>query len=845
MENNSQAQQIKDKNNQDLYGVDNLTARQNASDGGPEQNLILWHYSVELPRFLKERILQLGQIAKIFNVLGLLKNLFAPYRRLAITGKSEKFGAKVFFDKLTFNLTSALIGLVVRIILIFAWFLATVLVAVISIPLVIIWIVFPFATVDKFLKIKNSYIFEGDLKSPQDFSKKLAGLRFFKLISLFFDESFSQIFLALPNLQTLGIKAGQKMPEAISSLAENWQDFKNYLTDNNINKADFKILVEHIARDLETPKSIAFPSIGRTLSYGYTNTLDRFATEITASRLPSPAQKELLENIQKVLIRLEDNNVLLVGEPGVGKHNLIYELAATVKRFQIKSLEDKRFMLLDTVALAASGKTLIEAKSAFESVISEAKGAGNIILVIDHIDNIATAKDNRIDLTDVLTLTLNDNNLPIIGITTPENFNKYIRTNPSFLKLFEKFDIEEATFEETENILIGKSQEAYQKEKINVHLTAIVEIIKKSAKLVAERRQPDKSILLLEDAVSEAKARHQNFVNVALVDELLSQKTHTPVGKITETESGKLKNLEAILHKRIVGQDEAVLEIARAMRRARAEVEVGNRPIGSFLFLGPTGVGKTETAKALAQTYFGAASDAAATFDSGDENKMVRLDMSEFQDEDSLKKLIGDVDREMPGRLATEIRQNPYCLLLVDEFEKATADVQNLFLQILDEGFLTDSFGKKVNFDNVIIIATSNAGAEYIREEVAKGTKDLSKKLIEFVLSKGLFNPELINRFDGVVVYKPLTEDQVVQVTILMLDSLAKKLKETKNITLEITDELAKKAAEEGFDPQFGARPIRRLIQDKIEDGIAKMIIDETVKSGGKIEATTLLNFLS
>jgi len=285
------------------------------------------------------------------------------------------------------------------------------------------------------------------------------------------------------------------------------------------------------------------------------------------------------------------------------------------------------------------------------------------------------------------------------------------------------------------------------------------------------------------------------------------------------------------------------------MRRARAEIETGARPIGSFLFLGPTGVGKTETAKALAQIYFGS------------EEKMVRLDMSEYQGTDSLSRLIGDIRNKTQGQLASLIRQHPFALLLVDEFEKADSSVHNLFLQVLDEGHLTDAFGKKVSFDNIIIIATSNAAAEFIREEIAKihprgevettasghpgGDQSLSQRLINYVLEKGLFSPELINRFDAVVVYQPLTDEQTGQVTKLMLNNLAQKIKETKNITLEITDELCQKVAKAGYDPTFGARPIRRLIADKIEDGIAKMIIEESAKNGDKIAPSTLLKFVT
>ena len=279
------------------------------------------------------------------------------------------------------------------------------------------------------------------------------------------------------------------------------------------------------------------------------------------------------------------------------------------------------------------------------------------------------------------------------------------------------------------------------------------------------------------------------------------------------------------------------LKLCVGRRRSRAEIDTGNRPIGSFLFLGPTGVGKTETAKALAEAYLGS------------EETMVRFDMSEFQDENGLLRLIGNAQTKLPGVLATKISQQPYGLLLLDEFEKASVSVHNLFLQVFEEGAATDAFGKKINFDNIIIIATSNAGAEFIRESLQRsllGKGDsLSKKLIEHVLQKGLFTPELINRFDAVVVYHPLTPSEVQEIANLMLTQLAKKLKETRNITLEISQDLAQKVAQQGFDPQFGARPIRRLIADKIEDAIAKMIIDGTVKNGDRITASTLLKFLA
>jgi len=825
-------------------------------DNLPEQNFLAWHYSQGIGQLVKDRLNQFSSIWQIFNVAGLLKNFFAPYRRLAVTGKSEKFGARDLFDKLTFNAISTLIGVFVRSLLILAWIFATILYAFLFIPLILLWIVIPLISLPKYLKINNTFFYENDLLQNSLFLKKLYTNSFFKYLSLFFETDFVEIFKTLPTPKNLGLEVGEKAPQIILKLLKNWPALKNYLAQKNIKDEEFKLLVETLAIDLETPKTASTP-VGQMLAYGYTNTLDRFAQEIVSTRLASPSKVQLLSQIEKTLTRPQNNNILLAGEPGVGRHNTISEISAAIRRLQLPTLSGRRIMLLDTIALAASGKDLVGAKQSFEAVFAEAKSAGNIILVIDHIDKIASPKDERIDLTDVLTTVLTDNSLPIIGITTPDDFAKYIRPNSNFLKLFEKIDLDQASPDETINVLIGKAIEAYQKEKVDTYFSALLEIVKKSGRLVQDRKQPEKSILLFQDAIAEALSaspgsagRREKVIDIDLVDRLISQKTKTPVGKITGSEVEKLKSLETILHKRIIGQDEAIVEIAKAMRRARAEIENSNRPIGSFLFLGPTGVGKTETAKALAQAYFGA------------EDRMVRFDMSEFQDTNGLKRLIGDPENQSPGFLATKIRENPYGLLLVDEFEKADPAVHNLFLQILDEGFMTDAFGKKVNFDNVIIIATSNAGAEFIREQInsSRFTVDssqneknvasvnrepLTKNLIEYVLQKGLFSPELINRFDGVIVYHPLTDNQTIAVADLMLKHLAQNLKETKNIQLELSGQLAQAVAQKGFDPTFGARPMRRLIADKIEDGIAKMIIEEKIKNGDTISVETLLKFVS
>ena len=797
-------------------------------------NFISWHYAVSLPEFVQNKIKQIRQTPKTFNVSSILKNFFAPYRRLSVEGKEKKFGASGFFDKLTFNLTSIFVGASVRTVLLIAWILTTILLVPINAILILAWAAIPVFSYPKYLEFTNNTLFEGDFKSQQDFLKKLQDTDFFRLLYIFFDEKLTETFKQISDLQRLGLETGQSLDVILLTLYQNFPPVKNYLDQKNIKAKDFEILVNHLAH-YQKKQHAAFGTLGKSLSFGYTNNLDKFCTELTAKNLPPPQKQQLLLRIEKVILRPSANNILLVGEPGVGRHTALTSLASAIQKEQMPNLAERRVMLLDAVALLGTGGNINEAKTNFEAILAEAKHAGNVILAIDAIDQIVSAQESRIDLTDVLAAVLTDNTLPIIGITTLDDFNRFVRPNGLIFKLFEKIDVEEPSREETIDVVISKALEIVKEKNIKIDFDAILEIVDKSTKLIAYRNQPEKSIVLLGDALNQIRSQNQNVITKDTISEVLKTQTKVPVGRITKDESAKLKDLEKILHQRIVGQDEAIVEIAKAMRRARAEIEQGTRPTGSFLFLGPTGVGKTETAKALAETYFGA------------EDSMVRLDMSEYQGADSLKRLIGDSQSRTSGNLSSLIAQNPFSLLLVDEFEKADNNVQNLFLQILDEGIMTDALGKKVNFGNVIIIATSNAAAEYIREEIQKGVlgDNLQKGLVEYVLKQKLFSPELINRFDGVVVYRPLTDDQAIAVTKLMLLRLAKELKESKNLTLEITDDLAAQIAKSGFDAQFGARPIRRLIADKLEDGIAKIIIDGSAKGGTTIPAAELLEFLS
>lgn len=797
-----------------------------------DSNLITWHYSYGVPLYLKRQRELLKNLLDFFNFADLIMHLFTPYKRMVASPKTT------LTERLSFYFTSIFVGFWVRTILILTGFIAILAFLVFDLLYSLLYSIIPFFSIPSYIKYKNSKVFNLDLNNPAVFYQKLKNNIVFTDLANFFDNSFPNLFEHLPPLTQFGVKVDDDIAQTLLAIFQKWPYIEKYLEVNGIKSKNFELLLQFLKDHYENPPKLKPKPIGQTLAFGYTNTLDQFGADLTLKKLTNTViRKDTLAQIEKILLRPQNNNILLVGDPGVGRHTVLENLASAIQRELVPGLLGRRIFLLDTVALAGSSQSLIEVRKNFEDVLMEAKNAGNIILAIDHIDRIVTASAQRSDLSEVVVSILADNLLPIIGISTTEDFNKFIRPNTSVNERFERVDIKETTPEETLQVLFGKSLEFAQKESVFTMLNALVEIVEKSNRLISDKFQPEKSILLLIDAIAEAKSQKIGKIHPLLVDQIIAVKTKTPVGKISATEAQKLTDLEQILHIRIVDQDEAISAIARAMRRARAGIEVGTHPIGSFLFLGPTGVGKTETAKALAESYFGS------------ENRMVRIDMSEFNSQDSVKRLIGDVQNETPGHLTTLIRENPYTLLLVDEFEKAAPAVLNLFLQILDEGFLTDGFGKKVSFDNIIIIATSNAGAEYIREILQRSLlgsgESLSVKVLNYVLEKGLFSPELINRFDGVVVYKPLTQNQIVAVTELMLKKLADQIKETKNINLEISSGLAVKIAHLSFDQTLGARPIRRFIADKIEDGIAKMIIDGTLKSGSTIPAATLLKFVS
>lgn len=601
----------------------------------------------------------------------------------------------------------------------------------------------------------------------------------------------------------------------------------NVSQDKIVNAVKWFRINEKMRQDYKIFKKMARLKPASSMNRAYTSvaspTVDYFSRDMTV--MAKYGYYEFCvardQEIRQIFESLEggSSGVLLVGQNGCGKRTIIEGIAQLMVKEEVPHFfKDKRLVELD-VSRLLSGTSPSQAQDRILQIINEMRRSKNIILYIENIENImgiSAGAEESLELSEVLAETLSRRGIYCLASVDSENYTNYIE-GKALAQVMSVINVKEPDFNDAVHMIESKIAGIEGRYGIYFDYNSIEAAVNLSVKYINDKFLPAKAIEIIRAVAVKNSKMVANDPSKKIcsqhdVAEVVSDLTGILVSKVSESESEKLLNLEEKIHNRMIGQEEAVKAVAGSLRRARAQLREGSRPIASFLFLGPTGVGKTELAKSVSEIYFGA------------EDDMIRLDMSEYQLADSVKKMIGDTDGTL-GYLTEAVRKKPFSLILFDEIEKSHPDILNLFLQILDDGRLTDGQGRTINFTNTIIISTSNAGALFIQEAVKENMANeiIKQTLIDEHLIK-VMRPELINRFDGIIVFKPLTLDNILSIAKLMINKMAKNL-ETKGIELLYDDAGLLKLAKEGYDPKFGARPLRRLLQDKIENEIANLII--------------------
>ena len=574
--------------------------------------------------------------------------------------------------------------------------------------------------------------------------------------------------------------------------------------------------------------------IGREWAYGTAYILQKFSRSIKTSSIfstltqsNSAFTEEKIAEIEVALARAKASNVLVIGEAGVGTIDLLMEVDRRMHTGKsLSAVENQQMILLDTTRLFATHHDKQELELTILSLFTEAINAGNIIIVIENLSTfVREAEAMGVFVPELIDPFLASSNLHVIATDTPGAYHTFLEPLGAFSRRFAEVLIDEPNLDSTTRVLQGVAIQNENRYRVLFTYASLKAITESADRYLVEGVMPDKAIELMLDIATRANQAGLAIINADYVYSIVTEKTGIPTGPIDEKERNLLLNLESRLHEQVIGQQQALDAIAGTMRRARAGIQNTDKPIGSFLFLGPTGVGKTETAKALALIFF------------GDESKMHRIDMSEFSGVDSVKRLIGDGVKS--GVLSDMLHEHPYSVLLLDEFEKGSKAVHDIFLQILDEGIFTDARGNKVNARNTIIIATSNAGSQLILKTIQQRQElsTLNQEIIDHIIKEGIYRPELLNRFDSTIIFEPLKLEEQGQVAGLMLKGLYERIKE-KGYELTITRDLMDILVEKGYSPQFGARPMQRVLQDIVEEKVAQKIISGEVQRGDTINLT-------
>ncbi|MCA9381456.1 ATP-dependent Clp protease ATP-binding subunit [Candidatus Dojkabacteria bacterium] len=573
-------------------------------------------------------------------------------------------------------------------------------------------------------------------------------------------------------------------------------------------------------------------AINRSYTSKATPTIDKYAIDYVQNVIDfgfvfSQGKDEIIQKILELLSKTTKPNVLISGEAGVGKTHLVKNIATLLVAEDVPiELYDMRMVVIDVNRILTQVTDINQLENIFSKMLDESATAGNCILVFENIEYVFEIREeNRKEILNRLISYLEESNKPVIATANTALLKKIIKQNKSFSSLFENIDLIEPSKENAIQIVLEHVQLLEELNGVRVEEPAVRRVVDSANKIHSSKVMPDKAIELLEETLNYAKAHGLKFVDESVVDQMVSGKLGVNIGDINQKERKILNNLEDLLHKRIVGQNAAVESVAAALKRARTGLNRKDKPVASFLFFGPTGVGKTEIAKALAEVYF------------GHENKMVRVDMSEYSQDKSIEKLIGIENEEgefQGGFLTDAVKNNPFTIVLFDEIEKASPKVLDLFLQILDEGEITDGAGKKVDFTQAIIIMTSNAGGKQIASSLAAGRAYREVVKEAYYNLQNDFRIELLNRFDKIIMFKPLNLTEIHQIIEKFLTKINENLSE-QGVLIEWNKDTVDELSKLGFGPVYGARQLYRVVQEKINDEVASLIAEEKVKKGQTI----------
>jgi ATP-dependent Clp protease ATP-binding subunit ClpC len=778
------------------------------------------------------------------NVWDLFTSLIAPWHRDITSKNWTGLHPMLWMNQLLMNVFSCFMGALVRFFTIIFVFIATAFFFFLGLFLILIFLTGPFLVLLSFVFMAMQSIFSLVLLFCGLAGIGLAAFAYFHREKVLVRDgdplSYREGPLFLPVAKRLGA-TGEEQDE-LKSIATQ-EALIQWLQKKGLEEKDFTralAIEKHFFEKRRAKEQFWSPSelakwlrIWKSWKYGYTIHLDKYSDDLTLWDYSEYRYHELygkektVELLLNALERNSQNSVLLVGNPGIGKQSIIHYIAKLIRENGLRGtlFDDMRILWFDIARVVSDADARgEEVEESLRQLLTEATLAGNCILAIPHFERILLADNKGRNFRPLIEEFLGYPNLRIIGLTDTAGKLQLDQDAGQALGLLDVIEMTEPNPEETLLIILSDFHAREQQEGV-ITLEALDAIIQNSENVHWETPFPERAIDMTEDILVTKGGGPGSLITKEMVESYFASKTGIPKGTITEEDKDMLLHLEERLHARIVGQEQAVSQIAEALRKARAGFSNNKRPIGSFLFLGPTGVGKTETAKALAHVYF------------GNEEKMIRLDMSEFQTPEAVDRLIGSAAQGTFGVLTSAVAQSPYSILLLDELEKAYPRALDLFLQILDEGFVTDGYGQKINFRNCIIIATSNAGSVLQKQLHENGTEqsELERQVIDSIVETGVYRLEFLNRFDGVVFFLPLANDEMLSVVQIKLEALAQRLYEEKNIHLSFEPGVAEALVQKGYDPIFGARSLNRFISDTLEDQIAKALIDGSVTKGGTL----------